>query len=106
MWVVNGYDLKMAEGDWGMKLPITIKGATFSQNDEMLFALKDEMNGNTVLTKTFANINENTINLEFTEAESALLSVGSYVYSLDWYQEGAFLCNIIPASFLKVVDKA
>ena len=49
---------------------------------------------------------ENTIPLAFTEEESALLSVGTYYYALDWYQNGAFLCNIIPASTLKVVDKA
>lgn len=106
MWVVNGCDLKMTEGDWGLELPVTINDVTFSQNDEILFTLKDEMNGNTVLTKNFSDIVENTITLAFTEEESALLSVGTYYYALDWYQNGAFLCNIIPASTLKVVDKA
>ena len=106
MWVVNGCDLKMTEGDWWLELPVTINDVTFSQNDEILFTLKDEMNGNTVLTKNFSDIAENTITLEFTEEESALLSVGTYYYALDWYQNGAFLCNIIPASTLKVVDKA
>lgn len=106
MWAVNGQDLKMCEEDWGIELPVKITGTTFSEHDEILFTLKDEMNGNTVLTKTFSNITDNTISLSLTEAESALLSIGSYYYSLDWYQDGAFMCNIVPASQFKVVDKA
>lgn len=31
---------------------------------------------------------------------------GFYTYSLDWYQDGAFLCNIIPAGEFRVVVKA
>ena len=106
MWAVNGQDLKMVEGDWGLKLPVTIEGTEFAQNDEILFTLKDAMNGNTILTKTYADIVDNTVDLEITESETALLTVGSYYYSLDWYQNDAFMCNIIPASLLKVVDKA
>ena len=106
MWVVNGQDLKMTEGDFGLKLPVTISGATFSNNDEVKLIIKDEKNGNTVITKTFDNITENTVDLEITEAETARLTVGSFVYSLDWYQDGAFMCNIIPCAALKVVDKA
>ena len=106
MWKVNGQDLKMAEGDWGIQLPITIPGTEFSANDEVKLTIKTALNGDTILEKTFANISENTVNLELTEAESALLPVGSYVYRLDWYQDGAFMCNIIPIASLKVVDKA
>ena len=105
MWVVNGQDLKMTEGDFGLELPITISGATFANNDEVKLIIKDEKNGNTVITKTFADITDNTVNLEITEEETALLKVGSFVYSLDWYQDGAFMCNIIPCAFFKVVDK-
>lgn len=106
MWNVIGQDLKMAEGDWGIQLPITITGTTFAENDEVKLTIKTALNGDTILEKTFANISENTANLELTEAESALLPVGSYVYRLDWYQDGAFMCNIIPIASLKVVDKA
>ncbi len=106
MWAVVGNDLKMTEGDWGIKLPVTISGTTFTENDDLLFTLKDGMNGNTILTKTFSNISQNTVQLELTEAESELLTVGSYVYSLDWYQDGAFMCNIIPNALFRVVDKA
>lgn len=106
MWAVNGQDLKMCEGDFGLILPVTISGATFSAQDEVKMTIKDGMNGETVIEKTFSNISQNTVNLEITEEETALLPVGAYVYSLDWYQDGAFMCNIIPCASLKVGDKA
>lgn len=106
MWNVNGQDLKMCRGDWGIRLPITVSGVTLSNNDELLFVLKKQDSGSAIITKTFSHIVNNTINLEFTENESNLLPVGGYVYSLDWYQNGAFLCNIIPSSLFKVVAKA
>ena len=96
----------MAEGDWGIQLPITITGTTFAENDEVKLTIKTALNGGTILEKTFSDLTDNTANLELTEAESALLPVGSYVYRLDWYQDGTFMCNIIPIASLKVVDKA
>lgn len=95
----------MAEGDWGVALPITVDEVTLTSNDLLKFIFKDQNNGNVILTKEYTPV-ENTVNLSFTEEESALFPVGQYVYSLDWYQSGAFLCNIIPTATLKVVDKA
>lgn len=106
MWAVNGQDLKMCEGDFGLILPVTISGATFSAQDEVKMTIKDGMNGEVVIEKTFGNITGNTVNLEITEAETELLPVGAYVYSLDWFQDGAFMCNIIPSAQFKVVEKA
>lgn len=106
MWMVSGHSLEMVEKDWGIELPVTISGMTFTAQDSVLFTLKKSVNGEAILTKTFTNISENTIILEFTEEESEALTVGTYVYSLDWYQDGAFLCNIIPIATFKVVDKA
>lgn len=106
MFTVNGNEIQMIEGDYGLQLPVTISGTTLTASDEILFTIKKKLNGETVLTKTFANIVDNTFNLEITEAESALLSVGNYVYSLDWYQSGAFMCNIIPCAGFKVGEKA
>lgn len=104
MWEVSGNTLTMCEGDWGVQLPVTISGVTFAANDSVRITIK---NGETVLIeKDYNNISENTVNLEFTEAESALLPVGKYSYSLDWYQDGAFMCNIIPNAILRVGDKA
>ena len=106
MWNVSGNDLKMTEGDFGLQLPVTISGTTLTSSDEVLFILKDKLNGTEILRKTYDNISKNTVNLEITEAETARLPVGSYVYSLDWYQNGAFMCNIIPCAAFKVVEKA
>lgn len=104
MWAVSGNYLTMCEGDWGVQLPVTISGVTFSNNDAVKIVIKK---GDTVLiTKDYDNISQNTVNLELTEAESSLLPVGNYTYSLDWYQDGAFMCNIIPTAAFKVVDKA
>ena len=104
MWNVNGLQLNMTEGDWGVKLPVTVSGVTFTNNDSVKIVIKS--GERTIIEKEYTNITQNTVNLELTEAESALLPVGSYVYRLDWYQDGAFMCNIIPISTFKVVDKA
>lgn len=106
MWAVNGQDLKMTEGDWGIQLPVTIDGTTLTANDELKLTIKTAINGDIVVEKTFSNISQNTVNLVFTAQESALFSVGTYVYALDWFQNGAFVCNIIPAAMFKVVEKA
>lgn len=104
MWNVNGITLNMTEGDWGVKLPVTVTGATFTANDSV--RIKIQRDETTIIEKEYTNITQNTFDLEFTEAESALLPVGSYLYSLDWYQDGAFMCNIIPSGMFLVGDKA
>ena len=106
MWNANGNNLQMCEGDWGIQLPVKVDNITFAENDVLRFTFKDQKNGNLLLTKEYANIQQNTVNLEFTEAETAVFAVGTFVYALDWYQDGAFMCNIIPSALLKVVDKA
>ena len=106
MWAVSGHEIRMTEGDYGIKLPINISGTTLTENDVIKFTLKDKLNGTAILEKDFSNISQNTVNLELTAAESALLPVGGYVYSLDWYQDGTFMCNIIAVGQYKVVEKA
>ena len=106
MWVTSANSIQMAEGDFGIALPMTISGPTFTASDEIKMTVKDSMNGTTLLEKTFSDIQNNTISIELTSSETAQLPVGNYVYSIDWYQEGHFLCNIVPASKFKVVDKA
>ena len=103
MWNVSGNDIKMCEEDWGVELPITITGVTLTEQDSLKLIVKA---GENTIVKDFSNIQNNTIKLAFTEAETALLPVGTHTYSLDWYQDGAFLCNIIPTALLKVVGKA
>ena len=106
MWNVNNTALSFAEGDFGIELPVTVSGTTLGSQDCLKFTFKDALNGTTVLVKDFNTISSNTVNLALTESESALFPVGMYAYSLDWYQSGNFMCNIISQAPLKVVDKA
>ena len=106
MWAVNGNDIKMTEGDYGVALPITISGTTLTANDEVRLVIKAAINSEAVVEKTFGNIQQNTVNLSLTEAESAQLPVGNYVYSLDWYQSGIFMYNVIPWASFRVGEKA
>ena len=105
-WTVSGDKLQMAEGDWGVELPIIISGMEFASGDSVAMVFKTAKNGDELLTKTFTDITENTITLEFTEEETALFPVGSYVYRMDAYQGGNYLCNLIPSASFKVVDVA
>lgn len=106
MWNCNGLNISMVRGDYGIELPITISGTTLTNADELMLVVKDRINGNTLLTKSFGNIQNNTVNLVLTAAESALLPEGMHLYSLDWYQSGHFLSNVIPAAMFGVVSKA
>lgn len=106
MWIVtNNTDLQMTEGDFGIQLPVEIGGTTLSANDSIRFTLKTKVTGREVITKEYNEIIDNTFNLEMTEAETAKIPTGAYLYSLDWCQNGLFMCNIIPAAPFKVVDK-
>lgn len=106
MWDASGLQIQMAEGDFGVALPVIISGAELGANDSLKFLFKTAKNGALILEKDFDGITDNTVQVEFTEAESALFPIGKYVYSLDWYQDGNFLCNIIPVASFTVVDKA
>ena len=106
MWNVNGNDITMTEGDYGLELPITFSDVTLTNADAVKLTIKATPNGTALIEKTFTGISENTVNFKLTAAESALLPVGKYVYVLDWYQDGEFFCNAIPMAAFKVVDKA
>lgn len=103
MWNCTGQNITMVRGDFGIELPITIGGATFAENDEL--RLKICRNGEEIVSKVFDTIEQNTITLMLTEEESDLLRVGAYAYSLDWYHDDAFMCNVIPTASFKVVGK-
>lgn len=106
MWNVNGYSLQMCEGDFGMNLPVTVNGAQIADGDSVKLTIKSTASGETIVEKTFSNIAENTFFFVLTEAETALLPLGQYVFVVDWYHDGEFMCNLIPCSVFKVVDKA
>ena len=105
MWVTTSNGIQMTVGDYGVELPITITGTTITASDSIKIKFTNAMTGAEVLTKEYSDISQNTVNLEFTAQESALFPVGVYAYSLDWYQNGNFMCNIIPVGILRVVSK-
>ena len=100
-----GNTLVMAEGDFGLELPFTIEDESVSSVDSIKFTFKDRVNGTTILEKDFP-FNGNASALIFTEAESALFPVGQYVFRADWYNNGLFMCNVIPVGTFKVIEKA
>lgn len=106
MWAVQGMSIQMAEGDYGIELPITVSGTTLTASDALKITILTAKNGRVILEKEFTDISENTANLELTEAESALFEPRVYVYRLDWYQDGQFMCNLISEAMFRVVDKA
>lgn len=99
MWSVDENDITMCEGDYGIELPMTIEGAELEENDYLKIIIKDTMNGTQKLNIDFTDA------LSLTADQSSQVPVGKYVYSLDWYHNSAFLCNIIPKAKFTVVDK-
>ena len=107
MWSVNKNDLTMAENDYGIALPVSVDGAEIGQGDAIKFVFKKAVDGELILEKEYTSFDEHGFAyLEFTAAESELFPVGSYVYRLDWYRNGSFLCNIITSAKFKVVNTA
>lgn len=98
-------DITMTEGDWGISIPVEVHGVTIDSGDSVLLTIKKTKNGKEFLEKTFTNIVSNIIDLSFTEDESDDLKVGSYLYTLDWYKNGAFYYCLVNNGKLKVEDK-
>lgn len=106
MWAVQGTNLQMVEGDYGIILPVAVSGTVLEAGDSLKFVFLQARNSEAVLEKELSTIVDNTVELEFSEQESALFSVRTYIYRLDWYRDGAFMCNLIPEALFKVVEKA
>lgn len=102
----NGDSISMIQHDFGIALPTTIKGLDVSQTGSVRIQVKKEKKGEVLVEKNYDYIEDNTLFFELTEEESELLTPGSYVYVLDWYESGAFMCNIVNGARFKVVEKA
>ena len=105
MWKVSGTQMRMSEGDYGITLPVVVSGITLGAGDTLRYTFKNAVNQDVILVKDFDNITGNTVDFVLTAAESALFKPGAYVYSLDWYQDGAFLCNLVEVGKFHVGDK-
>ena len=103
MWKVRGNDLQMDEGDFGIALPFIVKGTTLTASDCMRFVFMNGQSGETILEKSFTDIEDNTVNFVLTEAEGDLFPGGAYVYDLEWYQDDVFQCKLIQNGIFKVV---
>lgn len=107
MWITDDKQdmVSMCEGDYGNELTFTVEGATFSNGDTLKISVKRHRNGETLIEKEVSPSTTNTFVIELTAVESAKLPVGNYIYVIDWYQNGVFLCNLIRGAVFKVVDK-
>lgn len=106
MWSVSGNAIRMVEGEYGVDLPLTITGVELTANDEIRLTIKRVQKGDVAVEKSYSDIQDNTINIRLTEAESSALRVGKYRYSLAWYQEGFFLCYLVEKALFEVVKPA
>ena len=106
MWVVDKMNLQMTEGDYGIALPITITGTTLGENDTVTIAIKRIGARTPLVESSFTSIVDNEISFSLAQADTSLLPVGRYVWTMDWFSEGSFMCNIIRAGCFEVVSKA
>lgn len=105
-WTVQNTTMRMSEGDYGVALPFSVKGTTIAAADSIKFVFKDGPNGETILTKEYTNLSQNSADLVFTAAESELFDPGTYCYTVAWYQSGVFQCNLVENGVFKVGDVA
>lgn len=105
-WNVQNSSIEMTEHDFGIALTFKFSGFKVEAGDSIIFTLKKEADGESILTKTFDNVVDNTIELLLTEEDTALLNPGDYVYTLDWYKQNVFMYNIFEDASFKVVNKA
>lgn len=78
MWIVTaGKELQMTEGDYGIDLPVVIKGADFGNGDTINFVVKTSVNGTQILNKSFSNIVDGVVNIRLTSSDAASVPVGT-----------------------------
>lgn len=101
----EGKKIIMTEGDFGLSLPITISGPVFESTDKLSLIIKKVANGTELLKKEYSNIEDNKFDFVLTEEETKKLSPCKYGYTLDWYRNDEFLCNIVKDGCFIVEDK-
>ena len=97
--------ITMTRGDFGINLPFTISGASIEKEDSIKLTIKEEINGEELITKVYTNIKDNTFDFVLTKEESEKLKSGTYFYSVDWFKNDVFLSNIVEAETFAVRDK-
>lgn len=102
----ENFKIKMVEGDFGIVLPIKILNEQLGANDKFSIKIFKEINKEPIVTKEFSNIIDNVIEFSLSKEESEKLPVGRYYYDLDWFQDNAFLGNILAKKQFQVEEKA
>lgn len=100
--------ITMTEGDFGIILPIELETEneeTITSEDSFVLNIFKEIDTDSLVSKNYTNIQNNTIEFSLTEEESALLPVDKYYYDLDWYRNGEFMCNLVPEEIFLVTAK-
>ena len=103
----NKLNIAMAEGDYGIYLPVVVEGAEIDSADAFILTIAQTVQNelDVILSKTFSGAANNTIYIFFTESESNTLPIGQYRYSLDWVRNGSFVCNLIEDKVFSVRNK-
>lgn len=97
----------MTEDDFGVALRTTFSGADLTSGTDIFrFTFKKEMNGEPILIKDFSTFVDNAFDFVLSQENSAKFPVGSYVFSVDWIQNGSFKCTLVEKGIFKVGDEA
>ena len=106
MWFApNTRDIQMTVGDYGVKLPFKFKYITIANDDYFKFTIKTGVDDEPLIEIDITDIENNKVEIELSKQDSDKLSVGTYFYNLDWYQDNNFNCNLIRLAKFEVMKK-
>lgn len=102
MLTINGKDIKISYGDT-FNVIFQVTGYEFKDTDVVTFTIKKGIySSETLITKTFNNIQNNQINVLINSDDMENLNVGDYVYDLVC-QSGDVVLTLNYPSKLKIV---
>lgn len=99
MFKIQGKDIQMNQGDFGIELPMTISNAL--SGDKIEFEIY-ESNKNNIIKKTLTYRNERFI-FVLTEEETNKLNEKTYLYKVVQYREDVLQNTINEDSLFEVV---
>ena len=111
MYKIDGLNIKMTEGDYGVILPIELETEneeTFDVDDFFAMKIYDGLNTLPLITKIYeySEFENDTIPFTLTQEETALLKVGNeYIYDIEWYQNDIFQCCIVEKKSYGITEK-
>ena len=104
MFKIDKKNIRMNEGDYGLKLPMTITNVL--ETDDLMFNIKN-CDGSDVLSKELTyNSETKKYELEFTEEESNKLEKKRYRYSILQLRDGELQNTIVTDLTFEVISGA